>query len=447
MKKKTGLVFAGGGAKGSYQIGVWKALDELGMKFDCVIGTSVGALNAALYAMGKRDAAEALWDQVDLSSVVGWRTEGTEPPETESIIRTDLFLLSRYIRDGAFSIDPLRRLIEENIDEARVRASGIETGLVTFNLSDMRPHVAFLEGIPEGRLTDWLLASACLPAYEPIELDGKKFIDGAVYDNMPIEPLYLRGCRRIVAVDISGIGIVRSFEAQDLELVRIRASDPLGGTLQFSRELSRRNMKTGYRDALKKFGAMGGVRYDCRCLPGGCRLAIRPETDLNAVQRRIMERMNGLCRRRVLGRLQACTGEGLTLLNGACEIVAGLFGFDQEPEYALDAFVTRLVEALRTHREQMSRLDRRPGERLTHWLGRLTAEPDLDGDSLLQAQAWATSRQLESLSGAGAAAFAALEALAFANPDVFIAAMLMHAMERGFDLLARLPLEENPGTP
>ena len=60
---KLGLVFSGGGAKGAYQIGVWKALKELGIdkQVKAISGTSVGALNAALFCQGNYEAAEELW--------------------------------------------------------------------------------------------------------------------------------------------------------------------------------------------------------------------------------------------------------------------------------------------------------------------------------------------------------------------------------------------------
>ena len=47
--KKTGLVLGGGGARGCYEIGAWKALDEAGIHFDVVAGTSIGALVGAIY--------------------------------------------------------------------------------------------------------------------------------------------------------------------------------------------------------------------------------------------------------------------------------------------------------------------------------------------------------------------------------------------------------------
>ena len=55
------IVFSGGGARGAYQIGVWKALRKLNMKFDIVTGTSVGAFNGALYVQGNFRKAYKIW--------------------------------------------------------------------------------------------------------------------------------------------------------------------------------------------------------------------------------------------------------------------------------------------------------------------------------------------------------------------------------------------------
>ena len=55
LTKEYGLVFDGGGARGAYQIGAWKALREAGVKVCAVAGTSVGALNGAMVCMGDLD--------------------------------------------------------------------------------------------------------------------------------------------------------------------------------------------------------------------------------------------------------------------------------------------------------------------------------------------------------------------------------------------------------
>ena len=59
--KSYGIALEGGGAKGAYQIGVWRALREAGIRYHMVAGTSVGALNGALMAMRDYDSAVRLW--------------------------------------------------------------------------------------------------------------------------------------------------------------------------------------------------------------------------------------------------------------------------------------------------------------------------------------------------------------------------------------------------
>ena len=58
LSRTYAIALEGGGAKGGYEIGVWKALDEAGVKYNAVSGTSVGALNGALMAM--RDLPRAI---------------------------------------------------------------------------------------------------------------------------------------------------------------------------------------------------------------------------------------------------------------------------------------------------------------------------------------------------------------------------------------------------
>ena len=58
---KQALVLSGGGARGAYQIGVWKALEELNIKCNIVTGASIGSINGALYTQGALKEAEKLW--------------------------------------------------------------------------------------------------------------------------------------------------------------------------------------------------------------------------------------------------------------------------------------------------------------------------------------------------------------------------------------------------
>ena len=71
-EKRIGLLLSGGGAKGAYQIGCWKALRDLGLDdFRAIAGSSVGAMNAVLVGTGRFDHAEEVWRTLRLRDVVG----------------------------------------------------------------------------------------------------------------------------------------------------------------------------------------------------------------------------------------------------------------------------------------------------------------------------------------------------------------------------------------
>ena len=67
--KTYAIALEGGGAKGAYEVGVWRALDEVDVRFDAVAGTSVGALNGAMMVMGELEQALRLWENIRFSQV------------------------------------------------------------------------------------------------------------------------------------------------------------------------------------------------------------------------------------------------------------------------------------------------------------------------------------------------------------------------------------------
>ena len=68
---KTAIVLAGGGSRGAYQIGVWKALREMGIDYQLVTGTSVGALNGVLMVQQEYDKALAVWENISSTAGAG----------------------------------------------------------------------------------------------------------------------------------------------------------------------------------------------------------------------------------------------------------------------------------------------------------------------------------------------------------------------------------------
>ena len=82
-----GLVLAGGGARGSYQIGVWRALDELGWTAGAVTGTSVGCLNGAMYALGQYETARDMWLTIHSGDVMELPDPAAGPRALGEVVR------------------------------------------------------------------------------------------------------------------------------------------------------------------------------------------------------------------------------------------------------------------------------------------------------------------------------------------------------------------------
>lgn len=323
QSKAFGVVLGGGGAKGAYQIGVWRAMKEAGIRYGGLIGTSVGSLNATLFALGNLDVAEHLWRNMRMEEVLGINA-GLPGNERESRWATNWKLTRKLARNGTFSVEPLRKLLKAHVDESKVRAAGIPLGLVTWSLTAMKPIVAFLEDIPAGKLHDYLLASCCLPVFDNRLMSGERFLDGSVYDNLPVEPLYQRGFHDIISVDLSAMGHVREFEAPDLHHVRIRNSESLGGLLHLDPLLIERNLFLGYSDAMKRFGSLFGHRYTFTGLTGEEMRPVNLRFDLDPGNRAAVHELSDTAIMRLIHAIQGASATGETTMDGVREIAAGL---------------------------------------------------------------------------------------------------------------------------
>ena len=254
------LVLAGGGAKGSYHVGVYRALQQLGWTPDIITGASVGALNGLLFTMGKVQEAEDIWRSMELHDVLEL------PATTEKDALYSFFM--DVVRSGGLNVEPLGETIDRYIDEDAARHSPIRFGLVMTELSTMRSIRCPIDEIPDGKLKDYLLASsACFPALRPREIDGVKYIDGGWRDNMPLDLAKDMGAEELLAVDIDGVGIVRP-NTTGLPTKIIRSHWNLGPTLDFDPARAERNIALGYLDTMRLFGQYGGTAY-----------AIMPDTD------------------------------------------------------------------------------------------------------------------------------------------------------------------------
>ncbi len=180
--KKTALVLGSGGARGWAHIGVLKALAELGCKPDMVVGTSIGAIVAAIHAAGVIDEAERVASSIDWKQVAKLFFEVNLP-------RSGLV-------KGARIMDLLRTLIP---------AKRIEHLAVTFAAvaTDLRLEQEVV--LDEGDLFKALRASFSIPGvFTPVEYTkGQWLVDGGVVNPLPVSVARSMGATHVVGVDIN----------------------------------------------------------------------------------------------------------------------------------------------------------------------------------------------------------------------------------------------------
>ena len=274
-KMKKGLVLEGGGTKGAYQIGAYRALTDLGIQFTGIAGTSIGALNGALIAQGDFDAMEDIWVNYDYKSFMNI-DEDTYERYKNIEMKTKNFhdiveLINKARKNQGIDISPLRKLLEEKIDEEKIRKSNIDFGITTAYWDGrIFPKLLYTDDIPEGMLVDYLIASASLPIFQLDKLDDKLYLDGMFSDNIPINMLAQKGYNDIVVIrlvdDFLGKMIINRY--QDLNLKVIVPSQDLGGSLNKDKDHIETNIKLGYLDTMKAYKRYDGVNYffnlDCK---------------------------------------------------------------------------------------------------------------------------------------------------------------------------------------
>ena len=251
---RRALVLAGGGARGSYQVGVWRALTELGWNPQIITGTSVGSLNGAMFALDLYETARDMWTSIRSQDVMEM------PEETRNLTELHQFLRD-VVRAGGMDVTPLEEIVERVLDEDALRASPIRFGLVTVEKRGLKPRELPLEEIPKGKVKDYLLASAaCFPALRAKQIDGVQFLDGGYRDNMPTALAQKMGAEELVCVDLEGVGITLP-NRTGLPTTMVRSYWELGDILHFDPDTARRNIELGYYDTLRAFGRLRGCAY------------------------------------------------------------------------------------------------------------------------------------------------------------------------------------------
>ena len=270
LTREYGIVLEGGGAKGAYQIGAWKALREAGIRIKGIAGASVGSLNGALICMDDLEKAEEIWKNIEYSRVMDVSDE-----TIKALKRKDFKALNmqeilnsgvQFIKDGGFDVTPLKNLIAEVVgDESRIRESDRELFAVTYSVSEHRELAVDVRKGEEGSVKDMLLASAYFMAFKNEKLGGKRYRDGGGLKNVPLGVLLDKGYEDIIVIRIYGWGFDSEKVTKIPEGVNVYHIAPrqdLGGILEFDKKQSRKNMTLGYYDAKRfLYGLAGRIYY------------------------------------------------------------------------------------------------------------------------------------------------------------------------------------------
>lgn len=185
MSARTAFVFAGGGSLGAVQVGMLQVLLEAGVAPDFVVGTSVGAINAAYFA-GNPDLdgvarLARLWE--------GLRREDVFPFTLLSALR--------LLRRPESLIDPshLRRLIEANLPFARLDDARVPLHVMATDQQGVGVCLS------RGPAVAAVMASAAIPGiFPPVEIDGQQLMDGAVAANTPLRRAVELGAGRVIVL-------------------------------------------------------------------------------------------------------------------------------------------------------------------------------------------------------------------------------------------------------
>lgn len=245
-EKEWGLVLSGGGGKGAYQAGVFKALEQYGLGdyITMISGASVGSLNMVLYDSANATLAEKIWSEIS----------------PEQFLKIDANLLD--LREGIVSREGLINILDRYIDLDKIRNSErrLYVSVTEYDQYGQGEGIVkyfSLNYHSDDEIKNILLASSALPIiYSPVEIEGKMYRDGGIKDNLPIMPLYIEGIRNFIVVAMSPNTTINYEKYPDANFLFIKPHKSIGdffdGTLDFSSTGAKLRMELGYLDGVRE---------------------------------------------------------------------------------------------------------------------------------------------------------------------------------------------------
>jgi NTE family protein len=182
QKVRYGISLSGGGARGLAHVGVLKALEECGIRPDVIAGCSMGSVVGAFYAAGySTDEMIRIVKKEKLHKLFKWK----------------------FPKEGMLSLEVLRERLREYIPHDSFEGLNIPLYVAASNIS--KGHGEFFS---RGPLHLAVMASSSVPIiFDPQVINGDYYVDGALYDDLPVEPL-IGKCDRIIASHVNYSGPV-----------------------------------------------------------------------------------------------------------------------------------------------------------------------------------------------------------------------------------------------
>lgn len=256
---KIGVFLTGGGGKGSYLIGFFRALEELNIKPDVICGSSIGALVGAAATYLDSYSMYECWKTLTLESVLkvdSKQIECINGKKRTFMLWKETFL-SCFNKRILIDIDDIRKLLYNSLDGDKIRKSTVDFGLTVTQLPNFKMLKLYKEDMNKANILEYVLASLYLPIFAPQKIiDNKYYLDIATIRRYPFEMLKEKECSKIFIVDI---GDCPSFKAintaksifndnYDITMINMQNKPSL---LDFSLSQARKNYENGYEEAVK----------------------------------------------------------------------------------------------------------------------------------------------------------------------------------------------------
>lgn len=275
MADEFAMVLAGGGAKGAYQVGVFKALREYPIKIKCVSGSSVGGINAFAYAALSQEEIEHLWKDFGLEDFINLDDDWSDGLSDRSAL--------------------------ENILKNIVTPQKLKNSIPIYNTICRDGKIAdyiLLNELDKDTAVKTILATSALPfIYSSVNIQGVAYQDGGLADNLPVQPLYDMGLRNMIIVSLSETQRVDRNRFKLGELLEIYPSRSLGnfvdGVVNFTTDFISFAMKLGYMDAKRSINSFYNIDNGCHTADFDYEY-IMQELRMEKLQNRVNRNIDGI---------------------------------------------------------------------------------------------------------------------------------------------------------